>query len=179
MVNMSHRYKWVSPQQVIGWFLHFFLCCFIFYTNRRMGFFTDVLRCVWGEQRTMEISSYLICLSQLKGVWELDVPLVVCPLRWFFCLLEHGSFHFVPCVPPFLGALDFITYLLGIIFSPISHHLRGKPKKKCLHGMVWLDEQDKEDNNIANTPISFFSSFNKMKSSWLAILFLTWRNQLL
>jgi hypothetical protein len=45
--------------------------------------------------------------------------------------------------------------------------------------MVWLDEQDKEDNNIANTPISFFSSFNKMKSSWLAILFLTWRNQLL
>ncbi len=41
------------------------------------------------------------------GVSELDVPLKVCPLRWFFCLLGHGSFHFVPCIPPFLGALVF------------------------------------------------------------------------
>jgi hypothetical protein len=52
-------------------------------------------------------------------------------------------------------------------------YLGGKPKTKCLHGMVGLNVQDREDNNIATTPISFFSSFNKIKSSWLAILFLT------
>jgi hypothetical protein len=33
---------------------------------------------------------------------------VVCPLRWFFCLLGGGFFHFVPCVPPYLGALVYL-----------------------------------------------------------------------
>jgi hypothetical protein len=34
--------------------------------------------------------------------------------------------------------------------------------------MAWWDwhVQDKEDNNMATTTISFFSSFNKIKSSW-------------
>ncbi len=32
---------------------------------------------------------YLICFLELKGVWELDVPLVVYPFRWFICLLGH------------------------------------------------------------------------------------------
>jgi hypothetical protein len=43
--------------------------------------------------------------AQQEGVQELDVPLVVRPLRWFFCLLGRGSFH---CVSPFLGALVYI-----------------------------------------------------------------------
>jgi hypothetical protein len=39
-----------------------------------------------------------ICFSQQEGVQEhgTDVPLVVHPLRWFFSLLERGSFHLVP-----------------------------------------------------------------------------------
>jgi len=35
-------------------------------------------------------------------VWEFDVPLVVHPLRWFFCPFGRESFHFVSCIPPFL-----------------------------------------------------------------------------
>ncbi len=51
---------------------------------------------------------YLICFLRLHGVSELGVQLMVCPLRWFFCLLGRGSFHFVLCIPPFfLGALVF------------------------------------------------------------------------
>ncbi len=46
---------------------------------------------------------YFDMLLGTRGVWELDVPLVVCPLRWFFCLLRGGSFHFVPCFPPLFG----------------------------------------------------------------------------
>ncbi len=42
-----------------------------------------------------------------EGVWELDVPLVVCPLMQFICVLGHGSFHFVLCFPPFFGVLIF------------------------------------------------------------------------
>jgi len=43
----------------------------------------------------------------------LDVSLVVHPLlRWFFCLLGLGSFHFVPCIFSllsfFAGALVYI-----------------------------------------------------------------------
>jgi hypothetical protein len=48
---------------------------------------------------------YLICFSQQEGVWELDVLFMVCLLKWFFCLLGRGSFHFVLCTHPFLGAL--------------------------------------------------------------------------
>ncbi len=35
------------------------------------------------------------------GFENLISPCVVCSLRWFICLLGHGSFHFVPCFPPF------------------------------------------------------------------------------
>jgi hypothetical protein len=41
-------------------------------------------------------------------VQELDVPFMVCTLEWFFCLLGRMSFHFVPCIPPFLGALVYL-----------------------------------------------------------------------
>ncbi len=43
------------------------------------------------------------------------MPLVVCPLRWFFCLLGRGSFHFVPCIPPLFGC--FGLYLIGRVSS--------------------------------------------------------------
>ncbi len=43
--------------------------------------------------------------SRQKGVRELDVPFVVHLLKWFFCLLGSGSFHFVPCIAPLLGSL--------------------------------------------------------------------------
>jgi len=54
------------------------------------------------------------------GLWELDVPFVVCPLRWFFCLLDSGqSFHFIPCIPPFLGALVYL-WLAGLHHLPLE-----------------------------------------------------------
>jgi hypothetical protein len=42
---------------------------------------------------------------------------VVRLLRWFFCLLGHGSFHFVLCFPPFLGALIIYDWQGFIIFD--------------------------------------------------------------
>jgi hypothetical protein len=57
---------------------------------------------VLGWVTSREVSC---CIPLSRRVWERDVPLVVCPLRWFFCLLGCESFHFVPCIPPFLGAL--------------------------------------------------------------------------
>jgi len=41
--------------------------------------------------------------------------IVIRPLRWFFCFLGCGSFHFVPCIPPFLGALVFFYDWQGFI----------------------------------------------------------------
>jgi hypothetical protein len=29
-------------------------------------------------------------------------------LGWFICLLGHESFRFVPCIPPFFGALIYL-----------------------------------------------------------------------
>jgi hypothetical protein len=34
-----------------------------------------------------------------RGFGNLMFTLVVCPRRWFICLLDHESFHFVPCFP--------------------------------------------------------------------------------
>jgi len=55
-------------------------------------------------------------LLATEWVQEFDVPLVVCPLWWFICLLGHGSFHFVPCFALFgvlwliYGRQGFITF---------------------------------------------------------------------
>ncbi len=49
-----------------------------------------------------------------ERVRELDVPLVVHPLKWFFCLRGHESFHFVPCFLTFFGC--FGLFMIGIIF---------------------------------------------------------------
>jgi hypothetical protein len=58
--------------------------------------------------------------TRTKHVRELDVPLVVCPFRWFFCLLGHGFFHFVPCIPPFFGC--FVLFMIG----KVSLSCKGK-----------------------------------------------------
>ncbi len=57
---------------------------------------------------------YLICFLRQQGVQQLDVPLVVHPLGWFFCLLGCGSFHLiVPFISPILGALVY-SWLAGV-----------------------------------------------------------------
>jgi hypothetical protein len=40
--------------------------------------------------------------------YQFDVPLVIRPLRWFFCFLGCGSFISVPCIPPFFSALVYL-----------------------------------------------------------------------
>jgi hypothetical protein len=50
------------------------------------------------------LSLFDMLLAIGKGS-RLNVPLVVCPFKWFVCLLGCESFHLVPCIPPFLGAL--------------------------------------------------------------------------
>jgi hypothetical protein len=72
--------------------------------------------------------SLLDIFSQHERVRELDVPFVVCPLRWFFNLLGHGSFHFVPVLEdvfPFFGC--FGLFMIGRVSScfPKSHALLG------------------------------------------------------
>ncbi len=58
---------------------------------------------------------YLICLLKQERIQELDIPFVVRPFKWFFHLLEHGSFHFVPCIFPLLWVLWFICDWQGFI----------------------------------------------------------------
>ncbi len=48
---------------------------------------------------------------QKKGFRELDVPFVVCLLRWFLCLLGHGFFLFVLCINANPFAPNFNTCL--------------------------------------------------------------------
>ncbi len=54
------------------------------------------------------LSSFDMLLAIGGGVEELDVPFAVPPLWWFFCLLGCESFHFVPCILPFLGAFVYL-----------------------------------------------------------------------
>jgi len=68
---------------------------------------------------------YLICFLRQQGVQQLDVPLVFHPLGWFFCLLGCGSFHFVPFISPFLGAL--VLFMIGSV-SSISSKAAIKPQ---------------------------------------------------
>jgi hypothetical protein len=70
---------------------------------------------------------YLIPLSFPElGVQELDVPIVVCPLSWFFCLLRHGSFHFVPCISPFFGSFGLFMIRHSFIIPGLpSPHLKS------------------------------------------------------
>jgi len=57
---------------------------------------------------------YLICFSRLKGVQRLDVPLVVCPFRWFICFLGCGS-SILFLVSPFFWVLWLIYGWQGFI----------------------------------------------------------------
>ncbi len=67
------------------------------------------------------------------------VPLVVRPLRWFFCLLGHESFHFVPCIPPFFfWVLWFIYDWQGFIIISFGYakdgmmNVRGNVRDDCV-----------------------------------------------
>ncbi len=66
---------------------------------------------------------------------ELDVPFVVCPLGWwFFCLLGCGSFHFVPCIPPFFGCFgsfmsDKVSSFLRLLL--LVRAFQNKTKNRC------------------------------------------------
>jgi hypothetical protein len=56
-------------------------------------------------------------LLMTGGVQEFYVPFVVHLLWWFCCLLGFGSFHFVPCFPPFFWVLWFIYDWQGFIIE--------------------------------------------------------------
>jgi hypothetical protein len=58
----------------------------------------------------------------------IDVPLVVGSLRCFICVLGHGSFHFVPCIPSFLGGLVFFhfSFLFCFWVSKVSSSFNGR-----------------------------------------------------
>ncbi len=71
------------------------------------------------------LSLFDICFLRQQGVQQLDVPLVFHPLGWFFCLLGCGSFHFVPFISPFLGAL--VLFMIGRV-SSISSKAAIKPQ---------------------------------------------------
>jgi len=54
----------------------------------------------------------LICFLLQEGVSETWCSFCGLLLWWFFCLFGHGSFHFVLCIPFFLGALIYL-WLVG------------------------------------------------------------------
>ncbi len=90
---------------VISWMSQMVLCrCTVF--SKLLIF----LSCI--AQRSNVISLFDMLLTT-GGVWELHVALLVCPLRWLFCFLGHGYFHFVPCIPLF--------WMLWFIYD--WHHL--------------------------------------------------------
>ncbi len=67
---------------------------------------------------TIRIIAGMLCSFAFLLHGQLE-PSVVRLLRWFFCLLGHGSFHFVLFTPPFLGALIYL-WLAGFHHSGCS-----------------------------------------------------------
>jgi hypothetical protein len=78
-----------------------------------------ILWCFWNNWSLMfqEVFPfpYLICFLWLKGVWELDIPLMNHPLRLLFCLLGNGSFTFCLLFSPFFECFN--LYLIGKVPS--------------------------------------------------------------
>ncbi len=62
---------------------------------------------------------------------------VVRLLRWFFCLLGHGSFHFVLCFPPFLGALIIYDWQGFIIFDLLPIALERERERDSDPRQIW------------------------------------------
>jgi len=76
--------------------------------------------------------------TQQEGVQELDVPLVVQPLRWFFCLLGCGSFPFVPCLPPYFGCFGlYMIFRVSSLLPESSQSHLLYINMLCLH--LWND----------------------------------------
>jgi hypothetical protein len=65
---------------------------------------------------------YLIGFSQQEGVQELDVSLVVCPRRLFFCLLEHGSLYLVLWFIYDLQGFIILMILFALYFLWMGSH---------------------------------------------------------
>ncbi len=65
--------------------------------------------------------------TQQEGVRELDVPLMVSPLRWFFCLLGRWVLPFCSLYSPLFGC--FGLYMILRVSSPLpeSSQIFSKP----------------------------------------------------
>jgi hypothetical protein len=86
----------------------------------------------------MHIHEMVLTIGGGGGVQELDVPFVVSPLRWFFCLLGGGSFHFVPCIPPcFFGCFD--LFMIGRVSSH-TYSLTSRQEDKKLQTTTQLSQ---------------------------------------
>jgi hypothetical protein len=107
----------------------------------------------------------------MREVWELDVPLVVCPLRWFFCLVDMGASILLLVFPPFLGGLVYL-WLVGFHHHSLSVH-SWKPlilwvfRNDGISGCFWSDFFFKDWN-----PQLFGSEILKeLKSTWFFKIF--------
>jgi len=95
--------------------------CLVFYVHPQLLPFVLYPPHVYFFQQVLPFP-YLICFLQEEGVtgtrwvWELDdVPLVVGPLRWFFCLLGHEWILSLCslCSLFFLGCFGFGLFMIG------------------------------------------------------------------
>jgi len=90
--------------------------------------------------------------SHGRRVWEFDVPLVICPLRWVFCLLGHGSFYFVPFIPPFL-VLWFIYDWQGFIIFWWLWRLKNQMqwiKRQTCYNIILLKKVSSHEVTVIN-----------------------------
>jgi hypothetical protein len=77
--------------------------------------------CLW---KVLTSLSFFICFSRQEGVRELDVPVVVCPLRWFFFVFFNvgPSILFLVFPPFFFGALVYLS-LAGFHRQHLLFHI--------------------------------------------------------
>jgi len=71
----------------------------------------------WCSSKCPLVSLFDMLLTIGKGLrtW-LMFPLCLALFRCFIGVLEHGSFHFVPCIPSFWGALVFFHFIYLFIY---------------------------------------------------------------
>jgi hypothetical protein len=105
----------------------------------------------------------LIWFSQHEGVWEFDVPFVVHLLRWFFCFLGRGSFHFVPCITPFLGALVFYDWQGFIIFFERKSKRKKDDEKKNDETLPIVKNQSTKKRGKTRNKMEGSTSINLLK----------------
>ncbi len=114
-------------------------------------------------------------LSLFDMLQELDVPFVVCLLGWFFCLLGCGSFHFVPCIPPFFGCFgsfmsDKVSSFLRLLL--LVRAFQNKTKNRCTTQWDFpsgetISGQGQNCPNFASPPPPLYENFSKSSAPWL------------